>query len=109
MKVAAGADPNAIFPGQTSFDYWTRLVPGRLRYVVLCNFDEFHVYDFETQMDSPVGIAKLDRLAERYVPFGLLLRAGRHPSGSLVKGLASEGRANDRHRSLLVAVGHLLD
>jgi hypothetical protein len=24
-----------------AFDYWTRLVPGRPRYVVLCNFDEF--------------------------------------------------------------------
>jgi hypothetical protein len=24
-----------------AFDYWTRLVPNRPRYVVLCNFDEF--------------------------------------------------------------------
>src|SRR5476651_1718637 len=56
--------------GGTSFaDYvWTPLVPGRPRYVILCNFDEFHVYDFETQMDSPVGIAKLDTLAEHYGP-----------------------------------------
>ena len=30
-----------------AFDYWTRLVPGRPRYAVLCNFDEFWVYDFE--------------------------------------------------------------
>ena len=37
-----------------AFDYWTRLVPGRPRWVVLCNFDEFWVYDFETQMDTPV-------------------------------------------------------
>jgi hypothetical protein len=55
-----------------AFDYWTRLVPGRPRYVVLCNFDEFHVYDFETQMDSPVGIAKLDTLAEHYGPLNFL-------------------------------------
>jgi hypothetical protein len=55
-----------------AFDYWTRLVPGRPRYVVLCNFDEFHVYDFETQMDSPVGIAKLDSLAEHYGPLNFL-------------------------------------
>ena len=55
-----------------AFDYWTRLVPGRPRYVVLCNFDEFHVYDFETQMDSPVGIAKLDTLAEHYGPLAFL-------------------------------------
>jgi hypothetical protein len=56
-----------------AFDYWTRLVPGRPRYVILCNFDEFHVYDFETQMDSPVGIAKLDTLAEHYGPLAFLL------------------------------------
>lgn len=37
-----------------AFDYWTRLVPGRPRYVILCNFDEFWVYDFDTQMDAPV-------------------------------------------------------
>jgi hypothetical protein len=29
-----------------AFDYWVRLVPDRPRYVVLCNFDEFQVYDF---------------------------------------------------------------
>ena len=29
-----------------AFDYWVRLAPGRPRYVVLCNFDEFWVYDF---------------------------------------------------------------
>ncbi len=56
-----------------AFDYWTRLVPGRPRYVILCNFDEFHVYDFETQMDSPVGIAKLDTLAEHHGPLAFLL------------------------------------
>ncbi len=55
-----------------AFDYWTRLVPARPRYVVLCNFDEFHVYDFETQMDSHVGIAKLDTLAEHYGPLNFL-------------------------------------
>ncbi len=55
-----------------AFDYWTRLVPGRPRYVVLCNFDEFHVYDFETQMDSPVGSAKLANLAEYYGPLNFL-------------------------------------
>lgn len=55
-----------------AFDYWTRLVPGRPRYVVLCNFDEFEVYDFETQMDSPVGSAKLADLSENYGPLAFL-------------------------------------
>lgn len=49
-----------------AFDYWTRLVPNRPRYVILCNFDEFEVYDFETQMDSPVGRVALTDLAENY-------------------------------------------
>jgi len=39
-----------------AFDYWTRLVPGRPRYAVLCNFDEFWVYGFETQMDLLGGL-----------------------------------------------------
>lgn len=55
-----------------AFDYWTRLVPGRPRYVILCNFDEFHVYDFETQMDSPVGTVNLTDLPEHYGPLNFL-------------------------------------
>ena len=38
---------------QQAFDYWTHIAPGRPRYVVLCNFDEFWVYDFNNQLDSP--------------------------------------------------------
>ncbi|MEX0703474.1 MAG: type IIL restriction-modification enzyme MmeI, partial [Planctomycetales bacterium] len=55
-----------------AFDYWTRLVPGRPRYVVLCNFDEFWVYDFETQMDTPVDRVALEELPERYGPLAFL-------------------------------------
>ncbi|WP_149195607.1 DNA methyltransferase [Luteimonas suaedae] len=56
-----------------AFDYWTRLVPGRPRYVVLCNFDQFWVYDFETQMDSPVDVVALADLPERDGPLAFLL------------------------------------
>ncbi len=55
-----------------AFDYWTRLVPGRPRYVVLCNFDEFWVYDFETQMDTPVDQLKVEELPERWGPLAFL-------------------------------------
>jgi restriction-modification enzyme MmeI-like protein len=55
-----------------AFDYWTRLVPNRPRYVVLSNFDEFQVYDFETQMDSPVGSVSLADLPEHYGPLSFL-------------------------------------
>ena len=47
-----------------AFDYWTRLVPGRPRYVMLCNFDEFWVYDFDTQMDAPVDQGQGRRTAD---------------------------------------------
>lgn len=49
-----------------AFEYWTYLVPNRPRYAVLCNFDEFWVYDFETQMDTPVETVKLADLPNRY-------------------------------------------
>jgi hypothetical protein len=55
-----------------ALNYWQQICPGRPRYVVLCNFDEFHVYDFDAQMDSPVGIAKLADLAEHYGPLNVL-------------------------------------
>ena len=55
-----------------AFDYWTRLVPGRPRYVALCNFDEFWVYDFDTQMDAPVDRVKVAELATRWGALGFL-------------------------------------
>jgi hypothetical protein len=55
-----------------AFDYWTRLVPGRPRYVVLCNFDEFWIYDFETQMDAPVDTVALADLPQRWGPLAFL-------------------------------------
>jgi SAM-dependent methyltransferase len=49
-----------------AFDYWVRSVPNRPRYVILCNFDEFQIFDFETQMDSPVDTIRLENLPEQY-------------------------------------------
>jgi len=53
-----------------AFDYWTRLVPNRPRYVVLCNFDEFRVYDFDTDLDAPKDTPAewADRSTETHVP-----------------------------------------
>jgi len=65
-----GADLSKHY--RQAFDYWTRLVPGRPRYAVLCNFDEFWVYDFETQMDAPVDKVTLADLPERYGPLAFL-------------------------------------
>jgi type II restriction/modification system DNA methylase subunit YeeA len=55
-----------------AFDYWMRLVPNRPRYVVLCNFDEFWVYDFDTQMDSPLDQVRLAELPDRWGPLAFL-------------------------------------
>lgn len=62
-----------------AFDYWTRLVPGRPRWVVLCNFDEFWVYDFETQMDTPVDKVKLAQLPTKFGPLKFLFPTDNEP------------------------------
>lgn len=56
-----------------AFTYWTRIVPGRPSMVILCNFDEFWIYDFSSQMDSPVDIVKLVELPHRFAPLTFLL------------------------------------
>ncbi len=48
-----------------AFDYWTRLVPNRPKYVILCNFDEFWIFDFDSQLDTPVDVVPLEHLQER--------------------------------------------
>ena len=55
-----------------AFDYWTRIVPNRPRYVVLCNFDEFWIYDFDNQIDEPVDTIPLTKLPERASAFGFM-------------------------------------
>lgn len=66
-----GADLSRHY--RQAFDYWVRLVPDRPRYVILCNFDEFWIYDFETQMDAPVDHVALAELPKRYGPLTFLL------------------------------------
>ncbi len=61
-----------------AFDYWVRLVPDRPRWVVLCNFDEFWVYDFETDLDTPKDKLSLTDLPHRWGPLAFLL--GQKPS-----------------------------
>lgn len=59
-----GVDLNKHY--SQAFTYWTYLVPNRPRYAVLCNFDEFWIYDFETQLDTPVDKVKLIDLPSKY-------------------------------------------
>lgn len=62
-----------------AFDYWTRLVPNRPKYVILCNFDEFWIYDFDTQLDTPVDIVELQKLPDRAGAFGFMEFGNRKP------------------------------
>jgi type II restriction/modification system DNA methylase subunit YeeA len=41
----------------------------RPRYVILCNFDEFHIYDFDNQPDDPVDIVLLENLPKKIAAF----------------------------------------
>jgi len=67
----AGSDLTRHF--RQAFDYWVRAVPDRPRYVILCNFDEFWIYDFENQIDEPVDRVALSDLFERWEAIGFLL------------------------------------
>jgi hypothetical protein len=62
-----------------AFDYWIRLVPDRPKYAVLCNFDEFWIYDFNVQMDAPVDTVKLTELPDRYGPLAFLFPTNEKP------------------------------
>ena len=55
-----------------AFNYWTRIVPNRPRYVMLCNFDRFWIYDFDNQVDEPVDIIEIEKLPERSSAFGFM-------------------------------------
>lgn len=58
-----------------AFDYWTRLVPDRPRFVLLSNFDEFWIYDFEIQLDTPVDEVPLVDLPQQISAFGFMEKA----------------------------------
>lgn len=55
-----------------AFDYWVNLVPNRPRYVVLCNFDEFWIYDFDKQVDEPVDVVLTQDLPRRHLALAFL-------------------------------------
>ena len=61
-------------------EYWWRLVPNRPQYVVLCNFDRFDIYDFNTQIDSPKDSVTLADLPQRWGPLAFLFPTQEKPS-----------------------------
>lgn len=62
-----------------AFDYWVRLVPGKPRYVVLCNFDEFRIYDFDVDLSEPLDTIALTDLPTRYGPLNFLWPTDERP------------------------------
>jgi type II restriction/modification system DNA methylase subunit YeeA len=62
-----------------AFEYWLDLVPDRPQYVVLCNFDEFWVYDLNYQLDEPMDRVALDELPERYNALNFMFPQPRRP------------------------------
>jgi hypothetical protein len=62
-----------------AFEYWLHLVPHRPKYVVLCNFDEFWVYDFDLQLEEPVDRVRLEQLPERFTVLNFLFPDERQP------------------------------
>jgi hypothetical protein len=57
---------------QQTFDYWLNLVPHRPPYVVLCNFDDFWIYDFNTQLQEPVDRVPIADLLSRHAALNFL-------------------------------------
>ncbi|WP_152052799.1 DNA methyltransferase [Tautonia marina] len=62
-----------------ALDYWTWITP-KPPYVILCNFDEFWVYDFINQMDSPIDTVRLPDLPERWGPLAFLFPEPEKPT-----------------------------
>lgn len=64
---------------QQAFEYWLNAVPNRPRYVVLCNFNEFWIYDFDRQLNDPVDVVALSDLPARYTALNFLFPDERKP------------------------------
>ncbi|MDE3066804.1 MAG: class I SAM-dependent DNA methyltransferase [Verrucomicrobiota bacterium] len=57
---------------QQTFDYWLNLVPHRPPFVALCNFDEFWIYDFNTQLHEPLDRVPLKDFLSRHAALNFL-------------------------------------
>lgn len=81
-----------------AFKYWLNAVPDRPRYVVLCNFDWFWIYDFDKQLHEPVDKVEVADLPERYTALNFLFPHDPKPRFG-----------NDREAVSLIAVGQMTE
>ena len=61
------------------FEYWLDATPKRPKYVMLCNFEEFWIYDFDLQLREPVDRLTLEELPDRYTALNFLFPDHRKP------------------------------
>ena len=61
-----------------AFDYWWNLRPESPEYVILCNFDEFIIYNFSKQ-DEPLDKIRIENLLERYNALNFLFPKPKPP------------------------------
>jgi hypothetical protein len=64
---------------EQAFEYWWTLVPNRPQYMVLCNFDEFWVYDLNTQINDPVHVLKTTELVKDWGALAFLFPKAEKP------------------------------
>jgi len=64
---------------QQAFSYWSQLVPNRPQYVILCNFDEFWIYDFNKDIYEPQVKINLEELQNQKEAFTFLLPHPKKP------------------------------
>lgn len=62
-----------------AFHYWTRLVPNKPAYAILCNFDKFRIYDFNADINEPQDELTLEELPDRYPALNFLARVPTKP------------------------------
>ena len=62
-----------------ALNYWIGLVPNRPKYMVLCNFDEFWIYDLNFQLDDPVHKLRTENLKEGWGALKFLLPQEEEP------------------------------
>ncbi|MGJ6122984.1 N-6 DNA methylase [Mycolicibacterium sp. Y3] len=73
----SGSDLSKHF--RQAFQYWLGAVPNRPEYVVLCNFDEFWIYDFNKQLEEPMDRLLLEDLVKRRDVLSFLLPSNEKP------------------------------
>jgi hypothetical protein len=64
---------------QQASSYWFKLAGDRPRYIILCNFTEFWIYDFDTNIYEPAEKVLLKDLAKRKETLAFLLPHPRTP------------------------------